>query len=305
MRDRWSAGWSLVLVAALAACEDAEPPPSPAPTEEPKPVKGATPALPAEASDLLTDLARWDAATSGGRKHAAEFVDSKLDDFTLERLERFECGDQRHEVAIFTHARTGMEFTLVPVGTFLMGSPEGEEGRDDDETQHKVTLTRPFLISRTEVTQDVWKRVMGTDPSQFNGSDRPVEVISWEEAAGFCTKVGLALPTEAQWEYACRAGTTTRFCFGDDEEQLDDYAWVGSGSDDPTLPVGLKQPNAFGLFDMHGNVFEWCEDTWHADYEGAPVDGSAWVDQASEWRVIRSGAYYTGAIMATSAFRLY
>ena len=162
-----------------------------------------------------------------------------------------------------------MDFVLIPAGEFMMGSPSGEA-----ERLHRVTLTRPYYLAATEVTQAQWRAVMGSNPSSFKGSDRlPVECVSWEDATAFCRKVGhgLRLPTEAEWEYACRAGTDSRYCFGDSHSGLGAYAWYGSNSDSQTHPVERKRPNAFGLYDMHGNVWEWCSD-WFAS--GYSADGS-------------------------------
>jgi formylglycine-generating enzyme required for sulfatase activity len=164
-------------------------------------------------------------------------------------------------------------FRLIPAGSFLMGSPEDETGRRRNEEQHTVEITQPFLLKTTPVTQAEWLAVMGDNPSRFQGDDRrPVEMVSWEDAARFCevlsTQTGGAyhLPTEAQWEYACRAGTTAAR-YGD----LDAIAWYW----DPEInwyesqPVAQKQPNAWGLYDMLGNINEWCHD-WFAPYLSAP-----------------------------------
>ena len=161
-------------------------------------------------------------------------------------------------------------------GTFMMGSPSSEPKRDSDEQQHKVTLTKGVYIGVTEITQSQWKAIMGNNPSYFKGDNLPVEQVSWNDCQEFIRKLNLQeggnkyrLPTEAEWEYTCRAGTTTRFCFGDSESRLGDYAWYSSNSSSKTHPVSRKKPNVWGLYDMHGNVWEWCEDS--CEYSGGVV----------------------------------
>ena len=256
----------------------------------------------ADAKRLLGDLGRWDGASFKERREAAERVAERTDGFSLKGLETFSAGGQTHEVAIFTHARTGMEFTLVPGGTFLMGSPETEEGGRGDEKQHRVTMTGPFLIARTEVTQAVWKKVMGTGPSDIKGADYPVERVSWEDVSGFCKRVGLVLPSEAQWEYACRAGTTSRYATGDSEADLGRAAWYRRNAGVATHPVRGKAPNAFGLYDMHGNVWEWCSD-WYAFYAAGHATDPTGPSQARTYRVFRGGSFILPAKGARSAFR--
>jgi formylglycine-generating enzyme required for sulfatase activity len=169
----------------------------------------------------------------------------------------------------------GIPFALIPAGTFRMGSPDGEYGRYADEGPvHQVQITRPFYLGVTPVTQEQHERVMGSNPSHFKGKNLPVETVSWDDCQAFCAKMAeltgeqIRLPSEAQWEYACRAGTRTRFSFGDDEEDLDDYAWHYGNSKSCAHPVGQKLPNPWGLYDMHGNVWEWCEDVYGLYLEG-------------------------------------
>jgi formylglycine-generating enzyme required for sulfatase activity len=189
----------------------------------------------------------------------------------------------------------GMKFVLISAGEFQMGSPANEAGRGSDETQHKVKITKPFYLQTTEVTQAQWKAVMGNNPSGFKGDDLPVERVSSDDAQEFIkrlsTKEGLKyrLPTEAEWEYACRAGSTTGFCFGDDESKLGEYAWYYENSDNKTHPVSQKKPNAWGLYDMHGNVWEWCYD-WYDSYRNSPAEdpqGPA----SGQNRVLRGGSW--------------
>ena len=202
----------------------------------------------------------------------------------------------------------GMKFRQIPAGTFTMGDASG----DDDETPHEVTLTKPFKMGVHEVTQAQYEQVMGVNPSKFKGADNPVEKVSWDDAVEFCRRLSelpaekeaghvYRLPTEAEWEYACRAGTTTNFGFGDDDSNLDDYAWFRENSAEKTHPVGGKKPNAWGLYGMHGNVGEWCQD-WKEDYPaGAVTDPTG--PASGLYRVIRGGSYLKPAEYCRSASR--
>jgi formylglycine-generating enzyme required for sulfatase activity len=197
----------------------------------------------------------------------------------------------------------GMKFNKIPAGTFTMGSPETEEG---DEHQHKVTISKAFYMQTTEVTQGEWKALMGTEPWKDEryvkeGPNYPASYVSWDDAVAFCKKLSeregktYRLPTEAEWEYACRGGTETRWSFGDDEEDLGDYAWYAKNAWDIdekyAHQVELKKPNAFGLYDMHGNVYEWCHDYYEADYykqspekdPTGPTSGSSRVFRGGSW----------------------
>ena len=191
----------------------------------------------------------------------------------------------------------------LPGGTFLMGNPEDEaESRNDEHPQHQVTLS-PFLIAKYEVSQAEWKKVMGTSSSKAKGQDLPVERVSWEDCQSFYQKTGLSLPTEAQWEYACRAGTSTPY---GGTGKLDEMGWYGENSGGKTHPVGEKEPNAFGLHDMHGNVWEWCEDVFDTGFYSKrkakrknPVCTSG-----SVYRVLRGGGWVYGARYCRSACRV-
>jgi formylglycine-generating enzyme required for sulfatase activity/tetratricopeptide (TPR) repeat protein len=195
-----------------------------------------------------------------------------------------------------------MELVLIPAGDFLMGSPEDEEGRDSDEgPRHRVRIGQPFYMGKYEVTQDQWQAVMGENPSYFKdcGGDCPVERVPWEDCQSFCRKLSsrvgkeIRLPSESEWEYACRAGTTTRYSFGDSDSALGSYAWYDKNSGFKTHRVGGKQANGWGLYDMHGNVWEWCEDWYHDNYDGAPTDGRAWTSGGKQGgRVLRGGSWY-------------
>jgi formylglycine-generating enzyme required for sulfatase activity len=216
----------------------------------------------------------------------------------------------------------GMKFVLLPAGEFLMGAPDSDDmGMAHEKPQHRVRITRPFCLGACEVTQGQYQRVMGKNPSRYlSDVQRPVESLSWSDAVEFCRRLGelpeekaagaaYRLPTEAEWEYACRAGATTRYCFGDEKEKLADYAWYPYDwpTTAPGVPaketpaahadskrfepraVGQKKPNAWGLYDMHGNVWEWCSD-WYGPYQaGSPVDDPAGPASGST-RVIRGGS---------------
>ena len=176
--------------------------------------------------------------------------------------------------------RIGMKLKLIPAGEFMMGSPESVDDADDRaKPQHKVRITKPFHLGVHEVTQAEYEKVMGKNPSNFKGARNPVEQVSWKDAVEFCKRLTAKesmtyrLPTEAEWEYAYRAGTTTRYSFGDDPASLGEYAWYGDNSEKKTHPVGEKKPNTWGLHDMHGNVWEWCADWYDRDYYAdSPAD---------------------------------
>ena len=211
-----------------------------------------------------------------------------LPGFTFVKEVTYTCGPYRSTVQEFRHERTGMEFVYLPGGTFQMGGNQ----YDSEKPIHKVTLS-PYLIAKYECTQAEWQKIMGNNPSKFKGDRRPVEQVSWDDCQQFCQKAGLALPTEAQWEFACRAGSPGLYCFGDSMSQLGEYAWYNQNSGNQTHPVGEKKPNAFGLFDMHGNVWEWCQD-WYGNYEsGNAVDPKG--PSSGSRRVIRGGCWDYGA----------
>jgi formylglycine-generating enzyme required for sulfatase activity len=212
----------------------------------------------------------------------------------------------RKPVESFTDDLNGipLEMIFVPGGSFKMGSPNGE-GDDNERPQHDVTV-QDFYIGKYQITVAQWQAVMSNNPSWIKG-DRalPVENISWNDAKEFCEKLArmtgkiYRLPSEAEWEYACRAGTTSAYA-GD----LKAMAWYGKPIIGRTHPVGQKQPNAFGLYDMHGNVREWCEDVWHGNYNDAPTDGSAWVSGGnSSFRVLRGGSWFVLGSSCRSASR--
>ena len=186
----------------------------------------------------------------------------------------------------------GMKFRRIPAGKFGMGC---NEWKDFEKPLHTVTIARHFYMGVCPVAQHEWERVMGDNPSKFKGANRPVEGVSWAMAHDCCRKLSEAdslpyrLPTESEWEYACRAGTTTAYFFGDSSARLGEYAWFDGNRGDGTRDVGKRRENPWGLFDMYGNVFEWCEDVWHPNYGGAPIDGSAWIDGGEQDRRVARG----------------
>jgi formylglycine-generating enzyme required for sulfatase activity len=214
----------------------------------------------------------------------------------------------------------GMKLVLIPKGTFTMGLPIEEEGAENDEDQHQVTISKDYYFGITEVTQGQYEKVMGTNPSHFqkrvirksDSSMYPVETVSWEDAVEFCKRLSelpeekkagrvYRLPTESEWEYACRASSTTAYSFGASATSLGDYAWFRGNSDQQTHPVGEKQANAWGLYDMHGNVWEWCSD-WYGDYpKGAVSDPIG--PKEGPGRVIRGGGWFNGTADCRSAIR--
>ncbi len=203
-----------------------------------------------------------------------------------------------------------MKLVKIPAGRFMMGSPNNEKRRDSDEgPQHRVTISRAYYMGVYEVTQEQYQAVMGKNPSRFKGAKRPVEKVSWNDSVEFCKRLSrktgktFRLPTEAEWEYACRGGTTTRFSFGDSDVSLSAYAWYSSNSGSKTHDVGQKKPNAFGLYDMHGNVLEWCNDYWKDKYSSSSVTDPAG-PVSGLFRVFRGGSWGCSAWDCRSAGRI-
>ena len=193
---------------------------------------------------------------------------------------------------------------VIPAGQFEMGSAEGN---DDEQPVHRVAI-RTFELSETEVTQAQWRAVMGSNPSRFQGCDDcPVENVGWKDTKEFLQKLNVKatrpyrLPTEAEWEYACRAGTRQQYCGG---SRLDSVAWSSNNSGGKTHPVAGKEANAFGIYDMNGNVWEWVEDCYHANYEGAPPDGAAWSAGNCTLRVLRGGSWFAEPAYTRSTNRV-
>jgi formylglycine-generating enzyme required for sulfatase activity len=227
----------------------------------------------------------------------------------------------------------GMRFAMIPPGEFDMGSTEAEvatllekaiatmqedwyiERLPTEAPKHRVRITKPLYLGLFEVTQAEYERVVGTNPSHFQGEPTcPVEMVNWDEASAFCRKLGdlpqeqasraeYRLPTEAEWEYACRAGTTTAWYLGDDEGVLKEHAWYNANAGGQTHPVGQKSPNAWGLYDMHGNVWEWCQD-WSGDryYAMSPMNDPTGTSEGSD-RVFRGGSCLNNAFDGRASVR--
>jgi formylglycine-generating enzyme required for sulfatase activity len=212
-----------------------------------------------------------------------------------------------------------LEMVQIPGGSFMMGSPESEKGRSTDGSespQHQVNVPG-FYMGKYVVTQEQYQQIMGNNPSSFKGAKRPVEQVSWNNAVEFCQKLSkktgreYRLPSEAEWEYACRAGTTTPFHFGETiTTELANYngnfiyASERKGKYlEQTTDVNSFTPNAFGLYNMHGNVSEWCQDDWHNNYANAPKDGSAWTSQSDNEKAKRGGSWASKPEDCRSAYR--
>lgn len=196
----------------------------------------------------------------------------------------------------------GMEFVQIPGGSFLMGSND----EPHESPAHLVHVKR-FLMQTTPVTQAQWDSVMGNNPSFWKGDNLPVEMVCWGDAQAFIQKLNqmdpgkdYRLPSEAEWEYACRAGTTTKYNTGSNESDLARAGWYSGNSGGTTHPVSQKTPNDWGLYDMHGNVREWCQDYHHDNYDGAPTDGSSW-ERPTPYRVQRGGSSYKKDLCHSSA----
>ena len=259
---------------------------------------------------------------------------------TIERQPQSKQSQQRSEWIIKRQRRqtqhwleplgdeTQIEMVAIPAGSFLMGSPKNElERSQSEEPQHEVNVSAYFM-GRYPITQAQWRfvarldqvnRELDLEPTAFKGGSPPVEQVSWHDAVEFCDRLSAftgrayRLPTEAEWEYACRAGTTTPFHFGETiTTDLANYNGGYTYNDEPqgeyrktTTPVDhFGIANVFGLCDMHGNVYEWCQDHWHDNYEGAPTDGSAWLSEnENAYRVLRGGSWYVNPRDCRSAYR--
>lgn len=201
----------------------------------------------------------------------------------------------------------GMEFVLIPSCEFQRNSYE----RSDEIPINKVSISKPFYLGKYPVTQKEWKAVMGNNPSCFEGDDRPVECVSWNDVQEFVNSLNkkegtdkYRLPSEAEWEYACRADTATRYSFGDADSELGEYAWYYRNSEHQTHRVGQKKPNPWRLYDMHGNVWEWCHEGYYSIHELALADANAWVAGSISGLVLRGGSWVNYPKKCRSAYRI-
>lgn len=252
--------------------------------------------------ELLRDREEWNSTPDWAQNEAIKAVETRLaSDYSHLGAQVYECGGQAHRIGRFEQKSTGALFHLIPGGQFTMGSTQWS-----DSQPLREVLVKAFLMGASPVTQAQWDKVGGPDDRSWRGASRPIEMVAWDDVQAWLKKAGegLSLPSEAEWEYACRAGTTTAFCFGDSDTGLGDYAWFDKNSGNKTKPVTSKKPNAFGLYDVHGNIWEWCQDTWHTNYNGAPTDGSAWTTGGNDSkRVRRGGCWDYDAGYCRSAFR--
>lgn len=246
-----------------------------------------------------------------GQDETVELMVNFVDGHVYQKGEDVDNGQECADILVVA----GIQFRKALAGRFMLGSPNSEQDRYDDEGRRiRVVIPEDFWIGIYPVTQAQWHAVMGANPSKFVGKEHlPVENVSWNDCKEFIEKLNASgegtfrLPTEAEWEYACRGGSNTRFYWGDDPEyaDIDAFAWHDDNSGETTQPVGQKKPNSWGLYDMCGNVWEWCEDDWHESHSGAPRDGSARINSPrSVARVVRGGSWNSNAKNCRSSARL-
>ena len=231
-----------------------------------------------------------------------------LNKFILLIMPMFWQSAQAVEYKVFA----GIRFVKIEAGCFMMGrDSEVKESSAVELPQHKVCIEKPFYLGETEVTQKQWETVMGNNPSKYKGQYKPVEKVSWLDTQEFIKRLNaqeggnyFRLPTEAEWEYAARAGSTTLYSFGDKPNDLADYAWFGNeGYGGTSKEVGTKKPNQWGLFDMHGNVWEWVSDWYHPDYYHNSPEKDPKGPESGEFRVYRGGSWVGKAVNLRSALR--
>ena len=300
---------------------------------------------PSQTNQLLMDITKWDNKFNNLNKKEAETLGKKiwdalnLSDFEYLKTEKFKAGHMSHWIVIVKHKKTGIEFSLIPGGKFRIGSPKTEKYRDPDEGPNVEITIQPYLIARTEITNNTYKRLYPDHtsgyvytkniqkkksptklgPISLNGKENPAVLISWQDAREFCKKYGFRLPSEAEWEYAARALTRTPWFWG--QNPLDAYMYANvadlsgkalwedwkieakiNDNAPATSRVGAYKPNPFGLYDILGNVMEWCEDTYTNSYNQIPLDGKPFTKE-SRTKVARGGSWRHPIKFCRCAFR--
>ncbi len=279
------------------------------------------------AEEELQELQKKESAKKS--EEASKSIQKKVESKTVEKIQIEENKPEASETKLektFTNS-IGMEFILIPAGEFLMGAvPQDQDANEDEKPQHKVRITKPFYLGKYPVTQEEWQKVMGNNPSRFKelteglifkkvvqvNLKNPVETVSWNDCQEFIKVLNLKekmkyrLPTEAEWEYAARGGglvdSQTIYTFGDDRDKIGDYAWYGANSSE-TRPVGQKKPNSIGLYEMMGNVWEWCEDWFSEDYYGKSEIIDPKGPNNGEKKVVRGGSWYSNARACRVSYR--
>jgi formylglycine-generating enzyme required for sulfatase activity len=252
-------------------------------------------------TNLLNDRLKWNKASIVKQDQAIKVVGERLgSSYKWIETREYSCNGQKHRIATFKHVKSGIEMNLIPGGRYQMGS---NKGVSDEKPVHTVTI-KAMLVGRYEVTQAQWQKIAGSNPSHFKGSDRPVEQVSWDDIQSWLKKAGdgLRLPSESEWEYAGRSGTQTKYFWG--AEMDDSYCWYRENSASKTHAVTehMNKANAFGLVDMSGNVWEWCQDKWINNYNNGPRDSQPRASNSSD-RVVRGGGWCYGADYCRSAYR--
>lgn len=264
--------------------------------------------------DCLQDRLIWNQCSEFVQDFAVKVVEERLSpDYSLFETRSYECAGVSHRIASFIHAKSGLVLHLIPGGSFRMGSNyrvnlSGSMYRSLEETPTHAAVVKPFLIGRFPVRQSIWDRIGGEDYRQSAGADLPIEMVSWDSCQNWLKEAGadLRLPSESEWEFACRAGSRGEYFWG---ESNDSYAWHGSnsqefgkGSQSVQIHFELEKWNAFGLVDIAGNVWEWCQDGWEENYKNGPYNSSPRVGYPPE-RVIRGGSWNFDLRACRSAMR--
>lgn len=253
--------------------------------------------------EALADRLLWNSSSNAVQDLAIEEVQRRLSDaFQFVWTKEYFCAGESHRIATFEHLATGLRLNLVPGGRYQRGTASNAAFYNEKSVS---TVAIPaLLVGQTQVTQQAWDVIGGEDHRYFNNVRLPMEGVSWVDCDNWLTKAadGLRLLSEAEWEYACRAGTMTDFCFGNDQSILAEHCWFNRNSDGKTHFVGEKQPNAFGLHDMHGNLYEWCADWYVDNYKDVPNNHVPY-DTPTSNRVLRGGSWSDDARSCRSTYR--